>query len=137
MELNAIDFVFLVVALAVAVAASFMIANSRARVLMEKFRKEQQERADNIIQLASEQAKTIELEAKDRSIKLMQEAEADTIRRRTELSREEERLTKRRAEMDHRMEKLELREQNLNKRQSALDKRTNDVEKWCRNRWLK
>jgi ribonuclease Y len=129
MELNAIDFVFLVVALAVAVVASFMIANSRARVLMEKFRKEQQERADNIIHLASEQAKTIELEAKDRSIKLMQEAEADTIRRRTELSREEERLTKRRAEIDHRMEKLELREQNLNKRQSALDKRTNDVEK--------
>ena len=127
--MNPIDFVFLIVALAVAVGASLMIANSRARTLMEKFRKDQQERADNVIQVASEQAKTIELESKDRSLKMMQEAEAETIRRRTELSREEERLTKRRAEMDHRLEKLELREQNLNKRQSALDKRTNDVEK--------
>ena len=127
--MNPIDFVFLFVALAVAVGASLMIANSRARILMEKFRKEQQERADNVIQVATEGAKTIELEAKDRSLKMMQEAEAETIRRRTELSREDERLTKRRAEMDHRLEKLELREQNLNKRQSALDKRTNDVEK--------
>ncbi len=129
MGLNWIDFVFLAVVLAIAVVASITIANNRARILMEKFRKEQQERADNVIQGATEHARTIEMEGKDRSLKLMQEAETETIRRRTELSREEERLTKRRAEMDHRLEKLELREQTLNKRQSALDKRTNDVEK--------
>lgn len=129
MGLNAIDFVFFFVAVAVAVVASILIVNSRTRTLMEKFRKEQQERSDNLIQVATGKAKSMELEAKDRSLKLMQEAESETIRRRTDLSREEERLTKRRAEIDHRMEKLELREQNLNKRQSALDKRTNDIEK--------
>lgn len=129
MGLNAIDFVFFFVAVAVAVVASILIVNSRTRTLMEKFRKEQQERSDNLIQVATGKARSMELEAKDRSLKLMQEAESETIRRRTDLSREEERLTKRRAEIDHRMEKLELREQNLNKRQSALDKRTNDIEK--------
>ncbi|HEX7394177.1 MAG TPA: ribonuclease Y [Anaerolineaceae bacterium] len=129
MGLNAIDFVFFFVAVAVAVVASILIVNSRTRTLMEKFRKEQQERSDNLIQVATGKARSMELEAKDRSLKLMQEAESETIRRRTDLSREEERLTKRRAEIDHRLEKLELREQNLNKRQSALDKRTNDIEK--------
>jgi ribonuclease Y len=103
------------------------------RYFVGKFRKEQQESSDNIIKVATEAAKRLELEAKDRSLRLMQEAEAETIRRRTEMSREEERLTKRRAEMDHRIEKLELREQNINKRQSALDKRTNDVEKMVAN----
>jgi ribonucrease Y len=129
MGLNVIDFVVMVVVIIAGVIASVMIANYRVRILMEKFVKEQQERSDNIIQVASEKSRSIELEAKDRSLKLMQEAEAETIRRRTDLSREEERLTKRRAEMDHRLEKLEQREANLNKRQGILDKRTNDVEK--------
>jgi len=129
MELNVIDYVVMVVVIIAAGIASVMIANYRARILVEKFTKEQQERSDNIIQVATEKARSLELEAKDRSLKLMQEAEAETIRRRTDLSREEERLTKRRAEMDHRLEKVEQREANLNKRQGVLDKRTNDVEK--------
>ncbi len=99
------------------------------RYYTEKYRKEQQGRADKVIQVAVEGAKRLELESKDKALKVMQEAEAETQRRRTEISREEERLTKRRAELDHRLEKMELREQNLNKRQSALDKRTNDIEK--------
>lgn len=129
MAFNLIDFVFFIVAVAVAVVASILIVNSRTRTLMEKFHKEQQERSDNIIQIATSKARSTELEAKDRALKAMQEVESETVRRRTDLSREEERLTKRRAEMDHRLEKLELREQNINKRQSALDKRTNDIEK--------
>src|ERR1035437_1038207 len=129
MGLNTIDFVFFIVAVAVDVVVSLLIANSRTRTLMEKFHKEQQERSDNIIQVATGKARSMDLEAKDRSLKLMQEVESETIRRRTDLSHEEERLTKRRGEMGNRLEKLELREQNLNKRQSALDKRTNDIEK--------
>ena len=129
MELHVIDYVVMVVLIIAAGIASVMIANYRARILMEKFTKEQHERSDNVIQVATEKARSLELEAKDRSLKLMQEAEAETIRRRTDLSREEERLTKRRAEMDHRLEKVEQREANLNKRQGVLDKRTNDVEK--------
>ena len=105
------------------------VSNKRARDLNEKFRKELQNSADNTVQMAKEKARTIELEAKDKELKLIQEAEGDITRRRAELSREEDRLQKRRAELDHRMEKNELREGVLNKRQSALDKRSNDVEK--------
>lgn len=100
-----------------------------SRYLVEKHRREQKSRADDVLHNANEKAKSIEVEAKSRSLKILQEAEGDIARRRSEVSREEERLAKRRAEMDFRVEKMELREQNINKRQSALDKRTNDVEK--------
>ena len=76
-----------------------------------------------------EKAKTIELEARDKALKILQESEQETGRRRQDILREDDRQQKRRAELDHRMERLELREQNLNKRQSALDKRANDIEK--------
>lgn len=95
----------------------------------DKFLQEQQRKAGDIIQVATENARTVELKAKDDAMKILQEAETDVARRRAELSREDERLGKRRAELDHRLERLEQREQMLNKRQSALDKRTNDVEK--------
>ena len=97
--------------------------------LMRKFRHEQNTRADNIIQVATEKSRGIELEAKDRALKFMQEAEAEAIRRRQEITKEEERLQKRRADLDHRMERLEQREVTINKRQSALDRRANEIEK--------
>ncbi len=99
------------------------------KALIEKFKKEQKEKADNIIQSATEKAKTIELEARDKSIKILQDAESENQRRRADILREDDRLQKRRAELDHRIERLELREQNLNKRQSSMDKRANEIEK--------
>jgi ribonucrease Y len=121
-------FIFIPIVL-VCIAVAIVVSNNRAKNLNEIFRKEQQNSADNTILVAKEKARSIELEAKDKELKLIQEAEGDITRRRAELSREEDRLQKRRAELDHRMEKNELREQVLNKRQSALDKRSNDVEK--------
>jgi ribonuclease Y len=99
------------------------------RALNDRFRRELQARADNSLNLANEKARMIEIEAKDKALKILQDAESETVRRRTELSHEEERLQKRRAEMDARSDRVELKEQTLNKRQSALDKRANDVEK--------
>lgn len=99
------------------------------RRLNARFRREQQNRADNVITLANEEARQIEIAARDRALKVMQDAEADLGRRRAELSREEERLQKRRTELDHRVERLEQREMTLNKRQSAIDKRSNEIEK--------
>ncbi len=99
------------------------------RYLNERLRKEQQQKADSIILAANEKAREVEIEGRDNALKVMQEVEAETTRRRGELAREEDRLGKRRTEMDHRMERMELREQTLNKRQSSLDKRANDVEK--------
>ena len=100
-----------------------------SRLFVEKYKKEQSEKADSVVIEARENARSIELEAKDKALKIMQESEAEINRRRQDILREDDRQQKRRTELDNRIERLELREQNLNKRQSALDKRANDVEK--------
>jgi ribonuclease Y len=99
------------------------------KVFTEKFKTEQQAKADNVIKAATEKARSIEIEARDKALKVMQDSEAEVQRRRSDILREDDRLQKRRAELDHRIERLELREQNLNKRQSVMDKRANDIEK--------
>ncbi|MEA5079014.1 MAG: ribonuclease Y [Anaerolineaceae bacterium] len=99
------------------------------KVLVDKFKAEQKAKADNIIQKASEKAKSVEIESRDKAIRVLQDAEVETQRRRADILREDDRLQKRRAELDHRIERLEQREQNLNKRQSVMDKRANDIEK--------
>ena len=124
--MRALQIIFLIIFdIAVVVGVAYFVT----RYLIQQFRKEQQDKADNTLLIANEQARSIELEAKDKALKIQQEAETDAARRRNDLAREEDRLQKRRAELDHRVEKLELREQALNKRQSALDKRSNEMEK--------
>lgn len=109
----------------VVVGAVYLIT----RYAIEKFRQEQMNRADSIIAIANENARTIELEAKDKALRLIQDAEADISRRRQENAREEERLQKRRTDLDHRLERLEQREQTLNKRQGVIDRRMNELDK--------
>jgi len=99
------------------------------RYYTEKLKNERKNLADTIIVNAKENAKTIELEAKDNSIKILKDAEEEITRRRNENLKEEERLHKRRSELDHRIERLEIREQAINKRQSLIDKRSNEIEK--------
>jgi ribonucrease Y len=129
-----IDWAIVIVIVTVVVTAiAAVVVNRLTKKIvadrMEKFHREQELRADNIIQQAREKARSIELEAKDKALKHMQEAETESGRRRQEIAREEERLQKRRVDLDHRMERLEQREQVINKRQSTLDRRTNEVEK--------
>ncbi|MHC1784058.1 MAG: ribonuclease Y [Anaerolineaceae bacterium] len=100
-----------------------------SRIQVDRFKKEQKSRADNIIQIAADKARDIELEAKDKALKILQNSETEITRSRTELQREDERLQKRRTDLDGRIERLELREQVINKRQSTLDRRANEVEK--------
>ncbi len=119
----------LVVILLVDVLVLAGLAYWLARYFTEKFKKDQQNKADAVLLQANEKAREIELEAKDRALKALQEAEAEINRRRMEINREEDRLQKRRAELDQRFERLEQREQAVNKRQSAVDKRLNEVEK--------
>lgn len=97
--------------------------------LLMRDQKRMEGEADNIITHAREQAAEIELQAKDKILQLRQQADQENGRRRTEITREEDRLQKRREEVDLRVDRLEKREQNLNKRQSALDRRTIDVDK--------
>lgn len=106
-----------------------IIVYALVRYFDKRFKNDQKNRADAIVLAANEKAREIELEAKDKSIATLQDAENENNRRRSEISKEEDRLQKRRTELDHRIERLEQREQTLNKRQSALDKRLNDVDK--------
>lgn len=99
------------------------------RYYAERLKKDRQNQADSIIATAKENAKTLEIEAKDNAIKVLKDAEDEISRRRNENLKEEERLHKRRSEIDNRIERLELREQTINKRQSLIDKRSNEIEK--------
>ena len=113
----------------IGIVAVVVITIIVVKLITDKFKADEKAKADNTIQVAVDKAKIIEIEARDKSLKVMQDAEGEVQRRRTDILREDDRLQKRRAELDNRIERLELREQNLNKRQSALDKRANDVEK--------
>jgi ribonucrease Y len=114
-----------VIGLALGVAAGYYYK----KLQIEKRDADLKSKSEGIVQVAQENAKRVELQAKDDALKVIQNAETDASHRRAELAREEDRLAKRRAELDHRVERMEQREQLINKRQSALDKRANDVEK--------
>ncbi len=124
-----ISLVLFFVLLLVVVAIAAVVVVLLTRSLAEKHQREMENRADNVVASATEKARTLELEAKDRALKIIQDAEADLRSRRQEITREVERLQKRRADLDFRIERSEQREQQINKRQSQLDKRAADVEK--------
>jgi ribonuclease Y len=92
-------------------------------------RRNQQDKADNILKGASEQARLIESQARENAVKIVQAAETELKERRIELNKETERLDKRRTELDSRVDRLEQREQAINKRQSQVDRRGNEIDK--------
>jgi ribonuclease Y len=100
-----------------------------AVLVITRYLRRQRTQTDKILADANEKARLVELEARDKALKKLQETETEINKLRGDLRNEDERLQKRRVDLDNRFERLEQREQNLNKRQSALDKRTNEVEK--------
>ncbi|GIL09440.1 MAG: ribonuclease Y [Chloroflexota bacterium] len=127
MEAGIVGLLLLAVGLIVgaALGVGALILYQRSQGSKWKVRAEDEARA--VTDRAAEQAAATLREADDRARQLSQETEQNTLRRRRELDREDERLQNRREDLDKRMEKLELREQNLNKRQSRLDKQQNDL----------
>ena len=123
--MNPISIIIDVLLLLVGVAAGYYFH----RYQRERALKDQQDKADSILKIASEQARLIDTQARDSATKIVQAAESEIKERRIELSRETDRVDKRRSEQDSRADKLEQREQALNKRQSAVDKRANDIDK--------
>jgi ribonuclease Y len=111
--------------LGLGVAAGYFLRRYQSEVA----RRNQQEKAENILKGASEQARLIESQARENAVKIVQAAEAEIKERRIELNKETERLEKRRTEVESRSERLEQREQNINKRQSQVDRRHNEMEK--------
>jgi ribonuclease Y len=95
----------------------------------EKLQLQQKVEADQILDDAKEQARLIEIQARDQALQVIQKAEGDIERRRAEINKEEDRMQKRREELDGRLDRLEKREQALNKRQSLMDKRANEIDR--------
>ena len=124
--MNPLTFIFIAALVFIlGLIIGYIINNFR----MESNLKKGQLTAEKIIQQAKEDARTIEIQARDNALKIVQASESEVQRRRTDLSREEDRLQKRRDEMDIRLEKFEQREISLNKRQSAVDKKANEIDK--------
>ena len=123
--MDTIAYVIAGLTLIVGLAIGFFISRDRT----EKIQRQRHEQADKMVSEAREQARTIEIRARDDALKISQAAEGEITRLRSELTREEERLTQRRTELDTRVDRLEQREQALNKRQSAVDKRANEIDK--------
>ncbi|MGB9673294.1 MAG: ribonuclease Y [Anaerolineales bacterium] len=112
-----------------ALALGTAIGYGLRQFLFEKKITKDKEEAERIIRDAVQKASDIQLEAKNKALEIRQTAEAEIVKRRNELSREEDRLQKRREELDLRADRLEKREQALNKRQSLVDKRANEIDK--------
>ena len=113
------------VMLALGIAGGYYVNRTQT----EKKQLEEASKAKTVLQAATDKAAKVELDARDRALKIVQAAEAELTQRRNELNREVERLDRRRTELDGRVERLEQREQALNKRQSNIDRRANEVEK--------
>ena len=85
--------------------------------------------AERVLSEAEAQKKDMLLQAKEESIRLRDDVEAEMQRKGTELRRQETSLQKRQERIDRRFESIESKERALNKRQSALDRRANEVDK--------
>ena len=107
-------------------AAIGFIAN---RYLTQQEQERQKMTADDILKGANEQARLIEIQARDNALKVTRESEADIGKRRNEVNQEENRIQNRRDEQDKRAERLEQREEKVNKRHSAVDRRANEIDK--------
>ena len=99
------------------------------RIQTERKLQQQKNTAEDILKGANEQARLIEIQARDSALQVVKEADAEIQARRRDLNQDEERIQRRRAEQDQRAERLEQREQNVNKRQGAVDRRANDIDK--------
>jgi ribonuclease Y len=121
-------FVAIIIA-ALTLLLGFALGYFLSRAQTEKAQRNQRDKGEKFLQEAREQARGIELQARDNALKISQAAENEITRLRSELNREDERLQKRRAELDTRVERLEQREQAVNKHQSAIDRRANEIEK--------
>jgi ribonuclease Y len=123
--MNLLTLLIDLIALGVGVIAGYFLHRFQA----ERALKNQQDKADNILKVANEQARLIESQARENATKIVQAAESEMKERRIEVNKETERLDKRRSELESRGDKLEQREQTINKRQSQVDKRGNEIDK--------
>ncbi len=114
-----------VIVLIIGLAAGYIIKHLQARAALRRG----EEEAQKTLERAQEDAVKITLQAQNEALVIRETAEKEMVRKRGEVSKEEDRLQQRREELDIRSERVERRQQELNKRQSIMDKKANDVEK--------
>ncbi len=131
-QLIYLTLVVLLLAATTGLVIGYLLARSRtlkamadARALVQNAVAESQ----RIIAQAESQAKSIELEAQQHKVKLIEETEADMLRRRKELERLEERVQRRQETLDNKIEQVDARDRRLNQREARLVKRENELAK--------
>jgi ribonuclease Y len=92
-----------------------------------------QSKANQILNEAERKSTEVVKESQNRAIEIVQAAEKDSLSRRQEITRFEDRLQSRSDQLDKRAEKIEDREHAISQRQSSLDKRANKVEEMYQN----
>jgi ribonuclease Y len=97
-----IEFFSVLIALALGLVIGFLYKQNQ----VEKAKREQLDESERLVEEAKQNARQIEIKARDQAIELIQKAENDLDRKRTELSKEEDRLQKRREELDNRVDRM-------------------------------
>ncbi len=131
-QLVFLTLVALVLAVAAGLAIGYLIARSRTvKALAEAETQVQSSTAEaqRIIAQAESQAKSIELDAQQRKVKIIEESEADVLRRRKELERLEERLQRRQETLDNKIEQVDVRDRRINQREARIAKRESELTK--------
>jgi len=117
----------------VGVVASFVLGYVLRNRLVGKGVAKLEEEANRRLSEARTRAVELELEAKNRALELLQDAEAENKLRVRELNRQEHRLQNRQENVDRRIDALEARERKLEDLGLRLDRRQGELDKvWDR-----
>jgi len=124
--------VALVLAVAAGLAIGYLIARSRTVKALAEAETHVQNaaaEAERVIAQAESRAKTIELDAQQRKVKIIEESEADVLRRRKDLERLEERVQRRQETLDNKIEQVDARDRRINQREARITKRESELAK--------
>ena len=109
--MNSPYLIYILFALPIAVVLGAVIGFLYKQSQAEKAKREQTDEGERLLEAAKEQGRQVEIQARDQALDVLQKAEADNERKRSEMTKEDDRLQKRREELDDRLDRLEKREQ--------------------------
>ncbi|MCL4506081.1 MAG: ribonuclease Y [Chloroflexi bacterium] len=122
----------LLIAAAAGAVIGYLVARSRvlkAQAEAETHLQNARSEAERIIAQAESNAKSVELEAQQHKVKVIEEADAENLRRHKEIERLEERVQRRQETLDNKLEAVEARDRRLNQREARIGKRETDLSK--------
>ncbi len=131
-QLWVLTLVVLLLATAAGLTIGYLLARSRtskAQAEIETQVQSARAEADRIIAQAESQAKSVQLEAQQHKVKLIEEADSDILRRRKDIERLEERIQRRQETLDNKIEQVDARDRKLSQREARIGKRESDLAK--------